>query len=93
MTKPVVGAVVATMLAVTSPVAADTGQPENPGCFGKLASTGAQAGAVGEFARTNAQRYKGNDGESIGEIGIPFLRSLSCPGDYRGRPAERISPT
>ena len=80
------GAIVAAALAAAPSALADTGQPQSPGCFGELASTGAQAGLVGEFVRTNAQRYKGNDGESNGATGVPFLKSLSCPGDYRGRP-------
>ena len=89
MTKRVIGAIVATALAAPSAVSAapetDTGQPQSPGCFGELASTGAQAGIVGEFVRANAQRYKGNDGESNGAAGVPFLKSLACPDDYRGR--------
>ena len=63
----------------------DTGTPENPGCFGEFAGTGAQAGLAGEFVRTVAQSYKGNDGDSIGEDGVTFLKFTSCPGDYRGR--------
>ena len=63
----------------------DTGSPENPGCFGEFASTGAQTGLAGEFVRTIAQDYKGNDGDSIGEDGVTFLKFVSCPGDYRGR--------
>ena len=63
----------------------DTGPPENPGCFGEFASTGAQTGLAGEFVRTVAASYRGNDGDSIGEDGTPFLKFISCPGDYRGR--------
>ena len=62
----------------------NTGAPENPGCFGDLVSTGAQAGIAGEFVRANAQRYKDSE-ESIGNTGVPFLKFLVCPGDYRGR--------
>lgn len=65
----------------------NTGAPENPGCFGELVSTGAQAGIAGEFVRANAQRYKGTE-ESIGNTGVPFLKALSCPGDARGREPE-----
>ena len=94
--KLVTGAIAATALAAPSAVSADpendTGQPQNPGCFGELASTGAQAGLVGEFVRTNAQRYKGNDGESNGATGVPFLKRLVCPDDYRGRPTLGEQP-
>jgi hypothetical protein len=69
----------------------DTGTPENPGCFGELASTGAQAGIAGEFVRANAQRYKGTE-ESIGNTGVPFLKFLACPDDYRGREPESPGP-
>jgi hypothetical protein len=89
MRKLTIAALAAAALAAppTAPAQSekDTGPPENPGCFGEFASTGAQTGLAGEFVRANAQRYKGNDGESIGEVGVPFLKSLSCPGDYRGR--------
>ena len=90
MNKLVAGAVLGAALAVPSAGSADperdTGQPGNPGCFGELVRTGAQAGIAGEFVRTNAQRYKGTE-ESIGNTGVPFLKFLSCPGDYRGRDA------
>ena len=63
----------------------DTGAPENPGCFGSFASEGARAGLAGEFVSGVAQMWKGNDGNSIGEDGTPFLKFIACPGDYRGR--------
>lgn len=65
----------------------DTGPPDNPGCFGELVNVGAQAGIAGEFVRANAQRYKDSE-ESIGNTGVPFLKFLSCPGDFRGREPE-----
>ena len=73
----------------------DTGRPENPGCYGDFASDGAQTGLAGEFVRSVAQMYKGNeDGteSSIGEDGVPFLKFISCPGDYRGRNAPADQP-
>jgi hypothetical protein len=81
------------VLAIPSTAAAqpsgNTGQPDNAGCFGELASTGGEAGVVGEFVRANADRYKDSE-ESIGNTGVPFLKSLACPGDNRGR--EPSSP-
>jgi hypothetical protein len=65
----------------------DTGPPGNAGCFGELVNTGAQTGLAGEFVRANAQRYKGTE-ESIGNTGVPFLKFLACPDDYRGRDAS-----
>ena len=89
MTRLVIAAIAAAALAVPSTASGDplrdTGQPESPGCFGELAATGAQAGIAGEFVRTFTELYKGNDGDSIGEDGVPFLKFYSCPGDYRGR--------
>ena len=88
MRKHLTGAIAAVALTVPAPASAapdgDTGSPENPGCFGELVNTGAQAGIAGEFVRANAQRYKGTE-ESIGNTGVPFLKFFSCPGDYRGR--------
>ena len=96
MKKLVAGTIAATALAAPSAMSADqptdTGQPENPGCFGELASTGGQGGLVGEFVRANAQNFKGNDGDSIGEDGTPFLKFIACPGDYRGRPSLEDQP-
>jgi hypothetical protein len=86
-------AVAAIVSALVAPATAsgqsdrNTGAPQNPGCFGELVSTGAQAGIAGEFVRANAQRYKGTE-ESIGNTGVPFLKALSCPGDSRGREPE-----
>jgi hypothetical protein len=91
MGRRVAAAVVAA--ALSGPAAAsaqddrDTGAPESPGCFGELVNTGAQTGLAGEFVRANAQRYKGPE-ESIGNPGVPFLKVLACPGDYRGRDAS-----
>jgi hypothetical protein len=83
--------VLAAALAVPATASAqgdrDTGAPENPGCFGELVRTGAQAGIAGEFVRANAQRYKDSE-ESIGNTGVPFLKLLGCPGDSRGREPE-----
>ena len=88
-----VAGVLTLALAIPSTVAADpgenTGQPDNPGCFGELASIGGQAGVVGEFVRANAERYKDSE-ESIGNTGVPFLKLLACPDDSRGR--EPSSP-
>ena len=84
----VAGAIAVAALVVPPTASADpandTGQPGNPGCFGEFVSAGAQTGLAGEFVRANAQRYKGTE-ESIGNTGIPFLKFLTCPGDYRGR--------
>lgn len=90
MRRILLGVMAASALAMPSTATAqelprDTGKPQNPGCFGDLASTGGQAAVVGEFVRTNAQLFKGNDGNSIGEDGVPFLKTVSCPGDFRGR--------
>ncbi len=92
MRKLVTTAVAGVVLAAPSSVAADpetdTGEPGNPGCFGDFVSTGAQTGLAGEFVRANAQRYKETKEtteESIGNTGVPFLKFLSCPDDYRGR--------
>jgi hypothetical protein len=88
MRKHVAGAMAVAALALPSAASADpgsdTGQPGNPGCFGEFVSTGAQTGLAGEFVRANAQRYKDSE-ESIGNTGVPFLKFLSCPDDYRGR--------
>ena len=73
----------------------DTGKPQNPGCYGDFASDGAQTGLAGEFVRTVALHYKGNEDRtesSIGEDGVPFLKFNSCPGDYRGRNAPADQP-
>jgi hypothetical protein len=78
-----IAAVVAPPTAAAAPDG-DTEQPENPGCFGELASLGGQLGIAGEFVRANAERYKDSD-ESIGNTGVPFLKFVVCPGDYRGR--------
>ena len=90
MRKLVAGTVAVAALAgpAAAPAApeGDTRQPGNPGCFGELVNTGAQAGLVGEFVRANAQRYKGSE-ESIGNTGVPFVKFLACPDDYRGRDA------
>ena len=95
-TKLVAGAIATTALAAPAAASAapdtDTGQPQNPGCFGELASTGGQAGVVGEFVRTVAESFRGNDGDSIGEDGTPFLKFFACPGDYRGRPSLEDQP-
>ncbi len=90
MRRILVGVVAAGALAMPATAAAqepprDSGKPQNPGCFGDLVSTGGQTGLLGEFVSTNAQRFKGNDGDSIGEDGVPFFKFVSCPGDYRGR--------
>ena len=89
MTKLAIAALAAAALAAPATVSAqtekDTGPPQNPGCFGEFASTGAQQGLAGEFVRTVAEMYRGNDGDSIGEDGVTFLTFISCPGDYRGR--------
>ena len=91
MRKLAVAAVVSSALVAPATASGqsdrDTGAPENPGCFGQLVNTGAQAGIAGEFVRANAQRYKGTE-ESIGNTGVPFLKFLSCPDDYRGREAS-----
>ena len=96
MTRLVIAAIAAAALAVPSTASGDplrdTGQPENPGCFGELAGTGAQAGIAGEFVRTFTQLYKGDDGDSIGEDGVTFLKFVACPGDYRGRQALEDQP-
>ncbi len=87
MRKLTTAVMAAAALAVPAPAYAepeDTGEPGNPGCFGDFVSTGAQTGLVGEFVRANAQRYKDSE-ESIGNTGVPFLKFLTCPGDYRGR--------
>lgn len=89
MRKLTIAALAVAALAAPTTVSAqtenDTGPPENPGCFGEFASTGAQTGLAGEFVRTVAESYRGNDGDSIGEDGVTFLKFVSCPGDYRGR--------
>lgn len=98
MGKLVAGTVAVAALTVPSAALADpnpladTGKPENPGCFGDFASDGAQTGLAGEFVRTVAEMYRGNDGDSIGEDGVPFLKFISCPGDYRGRNAPEDQP-
>ena len=92
MKKLVAGAMAAAALVAPSAASADpdaerdTGAPGNPGCYGELVRIGAQAGIAGEFVRANAQRYKETE-ESIGNAGVPFLKFVSCPGDYRGRDA------
>ncbi len=94
MRRLLTAAVIAGALAAAPGAAAqiDTGPPENPGCYGEFASTGAQTGLAGEFVRANAQNFKGNDGDSIGEDGVTFLKFVACPGDYRGRQALEDQP-
>jgi hypothetical protein len=83
--------VAAGVLAVPSAASAqepprDTGKPENPGCYGESLKTYAQTGLVGEFVSTMAsENFQGNDGDSVGEDGVPFFKAIACPGDYRGR--------
>jgi hypothetical protein len=95
MRRALAVALAAAALAVPAAASAqddrDTGAPQNPGCFGELVNTGAQAGIAGEFVKANAQRYKDSE-ESIGNTGVPFLKGLACPGDSRGRDPEFPAP-
>ncbi len=92
--RRVAGAMAIAALAAPSTAAADpsgnTGQPENPGCFGELVRIAGQAGIVGEFVRANAQRYK-DSAESNGNTGVPFIKLVACGDDNRGREPERPS--
>ena len=92
--KFVAAAMTVVALAAPSTAAAEpsrnTGQPENPGCFGDLVGLAGQAGIVGEFVRANAQRYKDSD-ESNGNTGVPFIKLVACGDDNRGREPERPS--
>ena len=97
MKKLVAAAVAAGALAVPAAAPAqvprDTGKPENPGCFGEFVGTSAQTGLVGEFVSGQASgNFKGNDGDSIGEDGVPFFKALVCPTDYRGRQSLEDQP-
>ena len=97
MKKLLIGALAIAALAVPTTSGAqdpkDTGKPQNPGCFGDLVKAGAQTGQLGEFVSTMAtENFQGNDGDSIGEDGVPFFKALSCPGDYRGRPSLEDQP-
>jgi hypothetical protein len=97
MKKLVIGVIAAGALAApavaTGQLPRDTGKPENPGCFGEFVGTAAQTGQVGEFVSGQAsENFKGNDGDSIGEDGVPFFKALSCPGDFRGRQSLEDQP-
>ena len=90
--KFVAGAMTVAALAAPSTTAAapsgNTGQPENPGCFGELVGVAGRAGVVGEFVRANAQRYRDSE-ESNGNTGVPFIKLVACGDDNRGREPER----
>lgn len=52
-----------------------------PNCFGQGAATLGQSapGAVGTFASTAAQGFKGPDNGSVGQTGVPFLKATCVP--------------
>jgi hypothetical protein len=80
MKRFVVGIAAAVALALAPASAlADASRP--PNCFGQAAAAlaGSAPGAVGTFASTAAQGFKGPNNGSIGQTGVPTLKATCVP--------------
>jgi hypothetical protein len=80
MKRFVVGIAAAGALALAPASAlADASSP--PNCFGQAAAAlgGSAPGAVGTFASTAAQGFKGPNNGSIGQTGVPTLKATCIP--------------
>ena len=68
-------------VAALAPASALGDASSPPNCFGQGAAALGQSapGAVGTFASTAAQGFKGPDNGSIGQTGVPFLKATCVP--------------
>jgi hypothetical protein len=79
--KRFVVAVAAAGVVALAPASALAEASSPPNCFGQGAAALGQSapGAVGTFASTAAQGFKGPHNGSIGQTGVPFLKATCVP--------------